>query len=68
MESMESNLDSIEVARVQLYVPLLGKIHRRSVGFLVLDETNAHYDLVFVSQEETNRLEPARVTGPPSRT
>lgn len=65
---MESNLDPIEVTGTQRYVPLLGEIHRRRVGLLVLNETDAHNDLVFVSQEESDRLEPARITGPPSRT
>ena len=65
---MKSNLDSIDVAGVQRCVPLLWKIHRWSVGFLVLNETDANDDLVFVSQEESNRLKPTRVSGPPSRT
>ena len=65
---MESNLDPTDGASVQRHVPLLGEIHRRRVGFLVLDETDAHDDFVFVSQEESNRLESARVPGPPSRT
>jgi hypothetical protein len=65
---MESNLDPIDVVGVQRYVPLLREIHRRGVGFLVLDETDAHDNFVFVSQEEADRLEPTRVSGPPSRT
>ena len=65
---MESNLDSVDVAGVQRYVPPLGEIHRRRVGFLVLDETDAHDNFVFVPKEEADGLEPTRVSGPPSRT
>jgi hypothetical protein len=65
---MKSDLNSIEMIWFQRDVPFLGEIHSGRVCFLVLDKTDAHNDLVFVSQEETNRLEPARVTGPPSRT
>jgi len=65
---MESNLDPTDVTGAQRYVPLLGEIHRWRVGFLVLDEADAHDDFVLVSQEEANRLEPTRVSGPPSRT
>ena len=65
---MESNLNPINVGGVQRYVPLLGEIHCRRVGFLVLDETDAHDNFAFVSQEEANGLEPTRVSGPPSRT
>ena len=65
---MESNLDPTDVASFQQHVPLLGEIHRPKVGFLVLDETDVHDDFVFVSQEEANRLESARVIGPPLRT
>ena len=51
---MDSHLDPTDVTGVQRYVPLLGEIHRRRVGLLVLDETDAHNNLIFVSQEEAN--------------
>ena len=63
---MISNLDPANMTGFQRYVPLLGKIHRGGVGFLVLDKADAHNDLVFVSQEEANRLKPASVSRPPS--
>jgi len=65
---MESNLDPIDMDSVQRGVPLFREIHRWGVGFLVLDETDANDNLVFVSQEEADRLEPTGVSGPPSRT
>jgi hypothetical protein len=46
---MDSHLDPTDVTGVQRDVPPLGKIHRRRVGFLVLDETDPHNNLVFVS-------------------
>lgn len=63
---MISNLDPANMTGLQRYVPLLREIHRRGVGFLVLDKTDAHDDFVFVSQEEANRLEPTGVSRPPS--
>ena len=65
---MDSHLDPTDVTGIQRHVPLLGEVHRRRVGFLVLDKTDAHNNLAFVSQEEANRLESTCVSGPPSRT
>jgi len=65
---MKANLDPADVAGIQRHVPPLGEIHRGRVCFLVLDETDAHNDFVFVSQKEANRLETTCVSGPPSRT
>jgi len=45
---MESNLDPTDVIDIQQYIPFLGEIHRRRVGFLVLDEADAHNNFVFV--------------------
>jgi len=65
---MESNLDPIDMGGAQRGVPLLGEIHRWGVGFLVLDETDAHNNLIFISQEEADRLEPTGISGPSSCT
>lgn len=65
---IEPNLDPIEVTCIQRYIPFLGEVHRRRIGFLILYKTDAHDNLVLVSQEESNRLESAGISGPSSRT
>ena len=67
LRAHRTNLNAMDMLKLEVNVPFVGEVHRRGVRFLTLYEADAHNIPVLVLQEESDTLEPAGIPSPSSR-